>query len=297
MGDIAMRRLSVCAAIVVLAAIVSACSQASSANTSPKSDTDQAKAGQLVLVKGGTFKSTKSNFYGNSITLPDFYIGQYEVTQREWIEVMGTNPSQFKGNDRPVEMVSWYDAVEYCNKRSMKEGLTPYYTVDKSKQDPDNKSEYDTVKWIVTINADANGYRLPTEAEWEYAASGGQLSHSYTYSGSNAPDEVSWNWRNAGKKYLSGDWNWPIIESNLNTTKNIGGKKPNELGLYDMSGNIREWSWNWYGDGLDNSSGALRVVKGGGWLGDVVSNEVSYRGKFEASGFGPDQGFRVCRNV
>ncbi|QKS44125.1 SUMF1/EgtB/PvdO family nonheme iron enzyme [Paenibacillus cellulosilyticus] len=286
-----MRRLSMSFALIALAVAVSACSQASPAATK-----DQAQAGQLILVKGGTFKDTKSNFYGHSIALPDYYIGQYEVTQREWIEVMGGNPSQNKGSGLPVEMVSWYDAIEYCNKRSVKEGLTPYYTIDKSKKDPNNTSEHDTVKWIVTINAEANGYRLPTEAEWEYAASGGQLSKSYTYSGSNAPDEVSWNWRNAGTKYLSGDWNWPLIESNHNTTKPIGGKKPNELGLYDMSGNIREWSWNWYGDGLDNSSGALRVVKGGGWLGDVVSNEVSYRGKFEANGFGPDQGFRVSRN-
>lgn len=294
MEDRAMRRLSIILVIMVLT--MSACSQAASTNESTNSDNKQVQTGELILVKGGTFTDTKSNFYGHSITLPDYYIGQYEVTQREWIEVMGGNPSQFKGSNLPVEMVSWYDAVTYCNRRSAAEGLNPYYTIDKDNKDPNNKSDNDTVKWTVTINEGANGYRLPTEAEWEYAASGGQLSNSYTYSGGNAPDVVSWNWRNAGTKYLSGDWNWPNIETNRNTTKPVGGKKPNELGLYDMSGNVREWTWGWYGDGLNNSSGSLRIVKGGGWLGDVVSTEISYRGKFEANGFGPDQGFRVSRS-
>lgn len=138
---------------------------------------------------------------------------------------------------------------------------------------------------------------MPTDVEWEYAASGGQLSESYTYSGSHNVDEVAWYWRNAGDQYLSGDWSWPTIENNNNQTNSVGLKEPNELGLFDMSGNVREWCWDWYGElGGDNESGSLRVVKGGGWLGDVSSNEISFRGKFEASGIGPDQGFRVARN-
>ncbi|WP_341281158.1 SUMF1/EgtB/PvdO family nonheme iron enzyme [Paenibacillus sp. FSL H8-0537] len=250
----------------------------------------------LVFVKGGDFVNTKSNFYGKSATISSFYIDKYEITQKEWVEVMGSNPSGFKGDDLPVEMVSWYDVVEYCNKRSIKEGLKPYYEIDKNKKDPSNKSEHDNLKWTVTINEGANGYRLPTEAEWEYAAGGGQASNSYTYSGSNNVDEVAWYWKNAGDKPLSGEWNWTMIESNKNKTKTVGVQKPNELGLYDMSGNVREWCWNWYEDGdLDSDSGSLRVVKGGGWIGDIRNNEISYRGKFEASGFGPDQGFRVSR--
>lgn len=222
-------------------------------------------------------------------------MGKYEVTQKEWIGVMGSNPSKFKDNNLPVEMVSWYDCIEYCNKRSIKENLQPYYNIDRNKKDPNNKSDNDDLKWTVTINAGANGYRLPTEAEWEYAAGGGQMSESYTYSGSNDVEEVAWYWKNAGNKYLSGDWSWPAIEGNNTKTKAIGAKKPNELGLYDMSGNVREWCWDWYGDVDSSNSGSLRVWKGGGWIGDVRGCEPSYRGKFEANGRGPDQGFRVCR--
>lgn len=282
--EIAVRRLLIFLLIAIMF-VVSACSQ-------EKTD----KNNSLVFIKGGAFKNTKSNYYGKDVILSDFYIGKYEVTQKEWVEVMGSNPSQFIGDNMPVEMVSWYDAVEYCNKRSIKEGLEPYYNIDKNKKDPNNLSDYDHIKWTITINAGANGYRLPTEAEWEYAAGGGQMSKSYTYSGSNNADEAAWNWRNAGDQYLSGDWNWPIIENNNSKTKAVGGKKPNELGLYDMSGNVREWCWDWYGDDLDHSSGgSYRVVKGGGWVGDIHSIELSFRGKFEANGFGADQGLRVSR--
>lgn len=272
--------------------VASACSQVKTVNSENPVSNDH-----LVLVEGGTFTSTKTNDYEETITIDDFYIGKYEVTQKEWMDVMGSNPSHFKGDDLPVEMVSWYDAIEYCNKRSIKEGLEPYYNINKNELDPNNKSEYDHIKWTVTINEGVNGYRLPTEVEWEYAASGGQLSESYTYSGSHNVDEVAWYWRNAGDQYLSGDWSWPTIENNNNQTNSVGLKEPNELGLFDMSGNVREWCWDWYGElGGDNESGSLRVVKGGGWLGDVSSNEISFRGKFEASGIGPDQGFRVARN-
>ncbi|MEK5397076.1 transcriptional regulator [Paenibacillus sp. VTT E-133280] len=261
--------------------VISACSQ-----EKPETSNDN------VFVEGGTFINSKSNYNGE--TLSNFYIGKYEVTQKEWIEVMGSNPSEFKGDNLPVEMVSWYDVVEYCNKRSIKEGLKPYYNIDKNKKDTNNKSDNDIIKWTVTINVGANGYRLPTEAEWEYAAGGGQLSKSYTYSGSNNADEVAWYWKNAGDKYLTGEWNWPIIENNNNKTKSVGVKKPNELGLYDMSGNVREWCWNWYGD-MGSDIGSFRVVKGGGWIGNITNNEISFQGKFEANGMGPDQGFRVSR--
>jgi len=262
----------------------------------------------LVWVKGGTFKNTSSNYYGKDVTVSDFYIGKYDVTQKEWTEVMGSNPSKFKGDNMPVEMVSWYDTIEYCNARSIKEGLKPYYNIDKQTTDPYNLPDpkfgkLDAIRWTVTINADANGYRLPTEAEWEYAASGGQLSRSYTYSGSDDVEEVAWYWRNSGDKPLTGFWNWPALQQNHNQPKPVGSKKPNELGLYDMSGNVRQWCWDWHGD-LENhaadpkgsQSGFGRVWKGGGWMGAPFCCEPSFRGALAANGSGPDQGFRICRN-
>jgi formylglycine-generating enzyme len=264
--------------------------------------------GTFVLVKGGTFKNITSNYYGKNVVISDFYIDKYEVTQKEWVQVMGSNPSRFKGDDLPVEMVSWYDSIEYCNRRSIQDGLQPYYNVSKDKKDPNNKPDpkfgnLDDMKWTVTVNPGANGYRLPTEAEWEYAAGGGQASRSYNYSGSDNVNEVSWYWRDSGDQYLTGLWSWHDIEQNHDQTKAVGNKKPNELGLFDMSGNVREWCWDWYGDLKSNVTdpqgspdGFGRVWKGGGWMGAEFATATAFRGSLAANGKGPDQGFRVCRN-
>jgi sulfatase modifying factor 1 len=254
----------------------------------------QKEPDNFVLVKGGTFINTKSNLYGKRATISPFYICKYEVTQKEWMQVMETNPSKFKGDHLPVEMVSWYDCVEYCNKRSKQEGLQPYYNIDKHTKDPHNKTDIDDLKWTVTVNSSANGYRLPTEAEFEYAAGGGQLSKSYTFSGSNDVDVVAWYWRNSGDTILTGPWLYPTIENNHCKTRPVGSRQPNELGLFDMSGNVREWCEDWYED-FQVTSGYVRVQRGGGWLGAGECCASSYRGSFEANGKGPDQGFRVCR--
>ncbi len=162
-------------------------------------------ADDFVLVKGGEFINTKSGYYGKSVTMQDFYIGKYEVTQKEWSEVMESNPSAFRGDNLPVEMVSWYDCVDYCNKRSRREGLQPYYNIKTDQKDPNNTNDLDDIKWTVTINPEAKGYRLPAEAEWEYAAGGGQRSRSFTYSGSDSVEEAAWYWKNSGDKYLAGN--------------------------------------------------------------------------------------------
>lgn len=268
--------------LAIVAGITSSCSQ--------KDYPDD-----LIFVKGGHFKNKNSDLYKKNLRLADFYIGKYEVTQKEWTEIMGSNPSNFKGDNLPVEMVNWYDCIEYCNARSIREGLDPFYNINKDK-DPDNKSIIDSIKWTVTINPDANGYRLPTEAEWEYAAAGGKVSKGYLYSGSDDIDEVAWYWRNSGEKILEGSWIWPAIENNKCRTKPVGLKAPNELGLFDMSGNVREWCQDWYADN-NIDSGFVRVQRGGGWIGSDKRCESLNRHSFEASGKGADQGFRICRTA
>ena len=177
----------------------------------------------------------------HTVRVDSFYMGKYEVTQEEWQEVMGSNPSRFKGTNRPVEGVSWYDVVAYCNKRSYREGRTPVYQIN---------GERVRASWT------ADGYRLPTEAEWEYAARGGNESRGYEYAGGDNADQVGWYGDNSGDK-----------------TQPVGGKSPNELGIYDMSGNVWEWCWDRYGgysygsqtNPKGASSGPRRVLRGGSW--------------------------------
>jgi formylglycine-generating enzyme required for sulfatase activity len=201
----------------------------------------------MVRVEGGTFRmgSTSGSLEGlvHSVTVKGFYMSKYNVTQKEWREVMGTNPSYFKGDNLPVEQVDWYMAVEYCNKLSRAEGLTPAY-----QGSGDN----------IVCDFNASGYRLPTEAEWEYAARGGNEGPmDYKYAGGNNVDSVAWYGGNSG-----------------NTTHQVGTKQPNSLGLYDMSGNVWEWCWDRYGDYSSDaqtdptgaSSGTSRVSRGGSWL-------------------------------
>jgi len=238
----------------------------------------------MVLVEGGSFMMGSNDGFDlekpvHQVTVSSFYIGKYEVTQKEWWEVMSSNPSHFNGEDHRVENVSWYDAIDYCNQRSICEGLEPCYMIDKSKKDSNNTFADDELKWSVTVNWGANGYRLPTEAEWEFAASGGDKSKGYTFSGSNDIGSVAWCGDNSG-----------------NTTHPVGSKSANELGIYDTSGNVWEWCWDWHGkysnDNSTNTKGAgkgsLRVLRGGSWINNDGCRVVN-RG-----GGDPDRRYAYC---
>ena len=209
--------------------------------------------------------------------IASFYMSDHEVTQAEYQVVMGSNPSRFKDGvadgevqeNRPVEQVSWYDALVYCNKRSIAEGLTPCYTISSS-TDPSEWGAVPTSNneiWnAVTCEFTANGYRLPTEAEWEYAARNCNRD-KYDYAGSSKRGDVAWNKDNSSEK-----------------THEVKKKAANGLGLYDMSGNVWEWCWDWYGNIKSSTtstgvvtSGSYRVERGGSFTDFVYFCTVAKR--------------------
>jgi formylglycine-generating enzyme required for sulfatase activity len=196
-----------------------------------------------------------------------------EVTQKFYESIMAENPSNFKGENNPVEMVSWYDAIYFCNKLSEKLFLTPVYSVNgitditKWNYAPHNGGK---ILGKITQNTSADGFRLPTESEWVYAAKGGQ---NYTYAGSNNIDEAAWYDRNSGR-----------------TTHPVAQKKANDYGLYDMTGNVWEWCWDIYGS-YD------RYLRGGGWYNSRDNCTVYCKGIDGAYYQHNSHGFRVVRTV
>ncbi len=240
----------------------------------------------MVDVAAGTFNMGRtvgtSSFADelpvHPVSVSAFAISKYEVTQAEFEDVMGYVDATFDGDLKPVETVRWYEALIYCNKKSMNEGLIPAYTINGS-TDPavwgalpaDNSATWNAV----TCNWNGTGYRLPTEAEWEFAARAGVTSPDYVYSGGNEPMPFVW------------------YEDNASEAKTVGTKQPNALGLYDMSGNVQEWVWDWYGadyystlsevnptlnpTGPASNADDIRVIRGGSWKMPASYCRIAFR--------------------
>jgi len=254
----------------------------------------------FLPLPGGTFEmgSPESEAWRGSdearhtVTVSDFYISPYEMTQKEYRELMGENPSSFTGDDLPVENISWLDAIACCNARSEAEGLTPAYLVDGA---------------AVTWNRGADGYRLPTEAEWEYACRAGTDTPFNTET-SISPEESNYY----------GHYPYQIEENyfsqgNLTTkpgeyrqtTVSVDSFAPNAWGLYNMHGNVSEWVWDTYGsydmtrtaDPTGPVSGNRKVYRGGGWNDFAKNMRSAYRATLEAEGASFNLGLRLVRNA
>lgn len=254
----------------------------------------------FVLIKGGSFNMGSPEdeaWRGNDetlhqVTVGDFYMSKYELTQKEYQDIIKNNPSNFKGDNLPVENISWYAAIEYCNALSKNAGLTPVYQIEEN-----------NVSWDFS----ANGYRLPTEAEWEYACRAGTITPF------NTENSIS-----AEQANYYGHYPYMIEENyfeqdNLNTkpgiyrenTVEVGSFEPNKLGLYDMHGNVGEWVWDYYAqyDEADNvdpigpTSGALHIYRGGGWNDFAKNIRSAYRATLDGTKGSFNIGVRLVRGA
>lgn len=300
MGKRAAKILAFCIPVVIIAAVIFSLNHG---NRNPgdtwSADVPSTEDG-FVFISGGTFEmgSPEDEAWRSddetlhTVTISDFYISPYELTQKEYQEIMGENPSNFKGDELPVENISWLDAVAYCNARSEREGLTPAYTIDGG-----------NVSW----NRAADGYRLPTEAEWEYACRAGTKTPFNTETSIGA-DEANYY---GHYPYMIED-NY-FSQGNLDTkpgeyrqtTVEADSFSPNGYGLYNMHGNVSEWVWDTYGsygaEGEADPTGAARgsrkVYRGGGWNDFAKNMRSAYRAALEADAASFNLGLRLVRGA
>ena len=262
----------------------------------------------MIKVKGGKYKPSFANELKEVF---DIEVCKYPTSQKMWLEVMENNPSGFKGDNRPVETVSWWEVLKYCNRLSEKYGLEPVYELSRSSEGTLMIKELggkivspDKVNFKNT-----EGFRLPTEVEWEWFASGGQKAieqgtFNYIYSGSNNIDDVAWYYENVRKFDVA-------------STKDVGLKKSNQLGLYDCSGNVWEWCYDTIefdenGDYKNIKNGNLymyeafdlsntyRRVKGGSWGNGNKDCAIFHRGCNQAINvkeYFRYFGFRIVRTI
>lgn len=285
------RRKAIALAFALLLAV--------SALALPETIAQAAPSDGMVLVKGGTFTmgSPKSERLrgedetAHKVTVSDFYVDPYEVTQKDYRAVMGKNPSRHKGDNKPVENVSWYDAVRYCNKLSRKNNLKPAYKISGK-----------TVTW----DRSANGYRLLTEAEWEYAARAGKKGIFYTGSQISS-DEANYYGTYPyliEENYLN-PTNPDVVEGDYRgTTVSVSSFAPNAYGLYNMHGNVSEWCFDYYGaygakqkkNPAGAKRGTLRVNRGGGYNDYAKHLRLAYRSVADPDSKDQNLGFRIARN-